>query len=99
MTTTIRQAVPADASLIEDLLLDAARWVDALGVVMWGEGELRRGEIEADVTAGMYRIAEVDGVAAGAIRFQFENSLDILHEACNVIMSLSGLSTFIVSKV
>jgi hypothetical protein len=75
MTTTIRQAVPADASLIEDLLLDAARWVDALGVVMWDEGELRRGEIEADVTAGMYRIAEVDGVAAGAIRFQFEDRL------------------------
>jgi hypothetical protein len=75
MTTTIRQAVPADASLIEDLLLDAARWVDAFGVVMWGEGELRRGEIEADVTAGMYRIAEVDGVAAGAIRFQFEDRL------------------------
>ncbi len=75
MTITIRQAGPADAPLVEEMLLEAARWVDALGVVMWDEGELRREEIEADVTAGMYRIAEVDGVAAGAIRFQFEDRL------------------------
>ena len=75
MTVTIRHAVPADAALIEDMLLEAARWVDALGVVMWDEGELRREEIDADVAAGMYRIAEVDGEAAGAIRFQLEDRL------------------------
>ena len=75
MTIAIRQAVPADTPLVEDMLLEAARWVDALGVVMWDEGELRREEIDADVAAGMYRIAEVDGVAAGAIRFQLEDRL------------------------
>jgi GNAT superfamily N-acetyltransferase len=75
VTIAIRQATPADTSLIEEMLLEAARWVEALGVVMWNEGELRREEIEADVVAGMYRLAEVDGVAAGAIRFQLEDRL------------------------
>jgi hypothetical protein len=37
---TFRQAVVADAPVVEEMLLEAARRVDALGVVMWEEGEL-----------------------------------------------------------
>jgi GNAT superfamily N-acetyltransferase len=75
MTITIRQAMPADAALVEEMLLEAACWVDALGVVMWEEGELERSEIDADVRAGMYFIADADGVAAGMARFQLEDRL------------------------
>lgn len=72
---TIRQATPDDASLIEEMLLEAAHWVDALGVVMWDEGELVREAIQADVNAGVYYIADAEGQPAGAVRFQLEDRL------------------------
>lgn len=52
------------------MLLEAARWVDALGVVMWEEGELGVERIAREVAAGQFYLAELDGVAAGTIRFQ-----------------------------
>ena len=52
------------------MLLEAARWVDALGVVMWEEGELDSTRIAREVSEGQFLIAFVDGAAAGAIRFQ-----------------------------
>ena len=75
MTIVIRQAQQADAPAIEALLLEAARWVDALGMVMWEEHELAPDAIAAEVAAGQFFIAECDGVVAGAIRFQLEDSL------------------------
>jgi len=75
MTIEIRTAVPGDATAIEEMLVEAARWVDALGVVMWEQGELDRRQIEADVSAGQFLIATVDGEVAGAIRFQLEDRL------------------------
>jgi len=66
----IRQAVPIDVHAIEEMLVEAAQWVDALGVVMWSEGELDSAAIGRDVAAGEFLLAEVDGVPAGAIRFQ-----------------------------
>ena len=83
MAIPIRQAGAADAPLIEDMLLEAARWVDALGVTMWSEGELVRAGIERDVNAGMYWLAEADGEPAGMIRFQLEDRLfwpDLEHD-------------------
>src|SRR5688500_10308889 len=70
MRREIRQAAPADAPMVEEMLLEAARWVDALGVVMWEEGELGSARIAREVREGQFVIAFVDGVAAGAIRFQ-----------------------------
>lgn len=71
----IRPADLGDAAAIERLLRDAAHWVDALGVVMWEDGELERASIDADVAAGLYVVAEVAGSVAGAIRFQLEDPL------------------------
>ena len=71
MTIDVRQAVSTDdARAIEAMLLEAAAWVDALGVVMWEEGELDFARILRDVDAGQFFLAEADGVVAGAIRFQ-----------------------------
>lgn len=75
MDIRIRQATGTDAPLVEEMLLEAARWVDALGVVMWEEGELVREYIEADVAAGQFFIADADGTPAGIIRFQLEDAL------------------------
>jgi GNAT superfamily N-acetyltransferase len=75
MEIAVRQARPADAQGIEHLLREAARWVDALGVVMWEEGELDTAGIVREVDDGQFFVAEVDGVMAGAIRFQVEDRL------------------------
>ena len=72
---TVRQAVPTDATTIQDMLDEAARWVDALGVVMWEDGELDAGRIRAEVVGGMFHLATIDGNVAGAIRFQLEDRL------------------------
>jgi len=66
----IRQATADDARLIEDMLREASAWVDALGVVMWEEGELDPARIEREAREGQFFIADADGVAAGAVRFQ-----------------------------
>jgi GNAT superfamily N-acetyltransferase len=70
MEIRVRQAIPPDAPIVEAMLLEAARWVDALGVVMWEEGELDSARVAREVAAGQFFIAETDGVPAGAIRFQ-----------------------------
>lgn len=75
MAVTIRQALATDAVVVQDMLEEAARWVDALGVVMWEEGELAPGRVEDDITAGLFFIAEVSADAAGAVKFQLEDRL------------------------
>jgi len=75
MNIEIRQAQPADARIVEEVLVEAATWVDALGVVMWDEDELDRARIAEEVGGGQFFIACVDGEAAGVIRFQLEDRL------------------------
>jgi ribosomal protein S18 acetylase RimI-like enzyme len=75
MRSSIRQAGPDDAAAVERLLVEAARWVDALGVVMWEEGELESAAIAAEVAAGQFYVAEIDGQIAGAVRYQEEDAL------------------------
>lgn len=71
----IRRAEPSDAGSIEAMLREAAQWVDALGVVMWEEGELVRPRIDAEVVAGQFVVAEIGHDMAGAIRFQLDDPL------------------------
>ena len=71
----VRQADPDEAPLVRAMLLEAAAWVDALGVVMWEEGELEPEPIAAEVAAGQFFIAELDGAPAGVIRFQLVDRL------------------------
>src|SRR5690349_9280545 len=68
-------ALPADTSAIQTMLLEAAAWVDALGVVMWETNELAPEHVAAEVAAGQFAIAEYDRVPAGAVRFQVEDLL------------------------
>jgi GNAT superfamily N-acetyltransferase len=75
LNATIRQAGTRDAVVIEQMLLEAARWVDALGEVMWEEGELASDRIGSEIDAGLFFVAEVAGDPAGAIRFQLDDEL------------------------
>jgi GNAT superfamily N-acetyltransferase len=72
---TIRQAHATDAGIVHDMLEEAATWVDALGVVMWEEGELARGRVVNEVAGGLFFIADVDNDPAGVVRFQLEDRL------------------------
>jgi len=71
----IRQASAADVAIVDQMIREAAAWVDALGVVMWEDGELDAGRIRAEVAAGMFYLAVIGGDVAGAIRFQLEDPL------------------------
>ena len=75
MSVRIRRAEPSDAGSIEAMLREAAQWVDALGVVMWEEGELVRSRIDAEVEAGQFVVAEIGHDVAGAIRFRLDDPL------------------------
>ena len=74
-TISVRQATASDAAVVQAMLEEAAQWVDALGVVMWDEGELAPDRVDADIAAGQFFIADVDGEAAGAVIFQLEDRL------------------------
>jgi GNAT superfamily N-acetyltransferase len=75
MSITVRQAQRGDVHVVEELLIEAARWVDALGEVMWEEGELAAGRVAAEVEEGQFFLAVVDGEPGGAIKFQLEDRL------------------------
>ena len=72
---TVRQASADDAVTVDGMIREAAAWVDALGEVMWEDGELDAGRIRDEVAAGMFFLAVIDGEVAGAIRFQLEDPL------------------------
>ena len=70
---TVRQASAADAAIVDGMIREAAAWVDALGEVMWEDGELDAARIRAEVVGGMFFLATIGGDVAGAIRFQLED--------------------------
>ena len=73
---TVRQALPSDLPIVEDILQEASRWADAhSGVVMWETGELAPERIAAEIRDGLFFVAEADGEAAGVIRFQLDDEL------------------------
>ena len=56
--------------------LKRRKWVEELdGTIMWVEGEFENARVRAEVDAGMFVVAEVDGGMAGAMRFQLEDRL------------------------
>ena len=56
----IRQAGANDAAIVDQMIREAAAWVDALGVVMWEDGELDACRIRDEVTRGMFFLAVID---------------------------------------
>jgi GNAT superfamily N-acetyltransferase len=70
MQISVRRASPADVPLVEEVLREAASWLEKRGVPLWLPSELGRSDIEAHVTDGLYFLAEVNGECAGTFRFQ-----------------------------
>ena len=72
---TVRQGQAVDATVVQDMLEEAAKWVDALGEIMWDADELAPGRVEDEVAAGLFFIAEVNSDPAGVVKFQLEDRL------------------------
>jgi GNAT superfamily N-acetyltransferase len=72
---SIRQATPQDAENVVGILRDAAHWLEQSGMAMWRDDELLPARILADVDAGLFFVAESDGVIAGVVKFQLEDAL------------------------
>jgi GNAT superfamily N-acetyltransferase len=71
----IRQATPADAGVVADILGEAAGWLRREGMAMWRDDELEAGVIAADVEAGLFFLAEQSGDPAGVVKFQLDDPL------------------------
>ena len=75
MTPDIRQASPMEAGVVSNVLLEAARWLQEIGQPLWKAGELLPDRLMADVKAGLFYLACVDGEAAGVFKMQDEDAL------------------------
>jgi GNAT superfamily N-acetyltransferase len=71
----IRQATPQDAEVVADILNHAARWLEQAGMSLWRAESLEYALIAADVSAGLFFLAECSGHSAGVVRFQLDDSV------------------------
>jgi len=67
--------MPQDAENVIGVLQEAAQWLEQSGLAMWRDDELLPARITADVAAGLFFLAESEGVVAGVVKFQLEDSL------------------------
>jgi GNAT superfamily N-acetyltransferase len=75
MSSSVRQATPADTGIVTEILREAARWLEETGQPMWRDDELLASHIAANVEAGLVFLAECDGEIAGTIKFQLDDPL------------------------
>jgi GNAT superfamily N-acetyltransferase len=52
-----------------------SRWLEERGLPMWKAGELSADQVMADVEAGLFFVAEIQGDPAGVVKFQLEDRL------------------------
>jgi GNAT superfamily N-acetyltransferase len=71
----IRQAMPQDVQVVSDILKEAARWLEQMGMPLWRQDELELERIAADVAAGLFFLAEDSGQSAGTMKFQLEDPI------------------------
>jgi GNAT superfamily N-acetyltransferase len=70
MPTIIRLARSGDAAVVSAVLREAASWLDMRGETLWRADELETMAIAAEVDAGLFWIADVDGIPSGVVRLQ-----------------------------
>jgi GNAT superfamily N-acetyltransferase len=70
MGALVRRASSPDAAVVASILQEAACWLTARGETLWRADELETTAIAADVEAGQFWIADVDGVPLGVVRLQ-----------------------------
>lgn len=73
--TNVRPATAQDVGIVASILTEAARWQEQAGDPVWLEGELTAEKIKAEVTAGLFFLAEFEGEPVGTVKFQREDPL------------------------
>lgn len=71
----IKHAKESDAEVVSSILREAANWLVRRGTPLWKADELTPDKINAEISAGLFWLAEVDGTSAGCVRFQTEDRL------------------------
>jgi GNAT superfamily N-acetyltransferase len=69
----IRLAVREDADAVADILHEAAEWLHQEGMPLWVDGELDTEDVDDDVRAGLFLLAEKSGDAIGVVKFQLDD--------------------------
>lgn len=75
MTINISQALPRETESVSSILLEAADWLRERDIPMWRSDELSPERIGTDVAEGYFFLARCGGEAAGAIKFQLQDTL------------------------
>jgi len=73
MEIDVRQAGGPDIEIVSSILLEAAAWLESLGMPMWREDELLPERIESDVTAGLFFVAWCGRERVGTIKFELSD--------------------------
>jgi GNAT superfamily N-acetyltransferase len=73
MNWRIRQAGLEDLDGVSSVLLEAAQWLEQNGMALWLDSELAPDRIREEVEAGLFHVAEADGIIGGVIMFQLED--------------------------
>jgi GNAT superfamily N-acetyltransferase len=73
MNWRIRQAGVEDLDAVSSVLHEAAQWLEQRGMALWRDSELAPDRIREEVEAGLFHVAEADGIIGGVIMFQLED--------------------------
>ncbi len=71
----IRQARPEDIPVVEDILLDAAAWMDRTGNPQWTREQVSWERLRQSYPIDAFRIAETEGQPAGCIALLAQDPL------------------------
>jgi GNAT superfamily N-acetyltransferase len=73
MLPTIIRASSGQATVVSSVLTEAAQWLASRGEALWPLEHVSIEAITADVVAGTYHIAWLNGDAGGVVKFQLSD--------------------------
>jgi GNAT superfamily N-acetyltransferase len=71
----IKRARDSDTETVSSILKEAAHWLIVQGTPLWKADELAADKVRAEISAGLFWLAQVNGETAGCVRFQTEDRL------------------------
>ena len=73
MFIVVREASLADLQLVSSVLTEAASWLEKRGIPLWKAQDVAVERLQKNSAGGLYVLAEVNGQAAGTLRYQLED--------------------------
>jgi GNAT superfamily N-acetyltransferase len=72
---SVRQATLEDLSTVSEILSEAAGWLEQQNMGLWQPEHISSSVVRQDIELGLFYIAVCEGVAAGVVIFQTEDSI------------------------